>query len=66
LVGALKTITTKCFNKTRDVMGEKLWQRNYYERIIRDDDDYQRIAGYIQNNPLNWRTDVLWTTMETE
>ena len=40
---------------------DKLWQRNYYEHIIRNDDDYRRIAEYIQTNPLNWRNDQLWT-----
>jgi REP element-mobilizing transposase RayT len=39
----------------------KLWQRNYYEHIIRNDEDYQRIADYIQSNPLNWEDDELWT-----
>jgi len=36
---------------------EKLWQRNYYEHIIRDEDDYFRIVEYIENNPLKWNED---------
>ncbi len=32
----------------------RLWQRNYYERIIRDEREHQRIVKYIQANPLNW------------
>ncbi|MDR0881010.1 MAG: hypothetical protein LBP55_00470 [Candidatus Adiutrix sp.] len=39
----------------------KLWQRNYYEHIIRNDDEYLRIANYVINNPLNWEEDNLWT-----
>jgi len=39
---------------------KRLWQRNYYEHIIRDDAEYNRIAEYIVNNPFNWRTDSLW------
>ena len=35
----------------------KLWQRNYYERIIRDDASLQNIAYYIENNPANWQED---------
>ena len=31
-----------------------IWQRNYYEHIIRDQADYERIAGYILSNPVNW------------
>jgi putative transposase len=37
----------------------KLWQRNYYEHIIRTDESYQRIANYIENNPANWDRDSL-------
>jgi len=32
----------------------KIWQRNYYEHIIRDEIAYQRIANYIKENPKNW------------
>ena len=35
----------------------KLWQRNYYEHIIRDDASLQNIAFYIENNPANWQED---------
>ncbi|QIM68708.1 transposase [Basfia succiniciproducens] len=34
-----------------------LWQRSFYEHIIRDDKDYERIADYIENNPLQWELD---------
>jgi len=32
----------------------KLWQRNYYKHIIRNQDDYERIFTYIAANPSNW------------
>ncbi len=32
-----------------------VWQRNYYEHIIRNDDELHRIRDYIRNNPPNWR-----------
>jgi len=35
----------------------KLWQRNYYEHIIRDENDMARIREYITNNPAQWDTD---------
>ena len=35
------------------------WQRNYYDRIIRDEQAYQHIAQYIQKNPLHWQEDQL-------
>ena len=34
-----------------------VWQRNYYEHIIRDDDDYMRIVAYITDNPRRWAED---------
>jgi REP element-mobilizing transposase RayT len=35
----------------------KLWQRNYYEHIIRNEGDYERIFNYIATNPSNWAED---------
>jgi REP element-mobilizing transposase RayT len=34
-----------------------MWQRNYYEHIIRDEKEYCKIVKYICNNPMNWKTD---------
>lgn len=36
----------------------KLWQRNYYEHIIRDEKSHRTIANYIINNPANWEDDM--------
>ena len=38
----------------------RLWQRNYYEHIIRDQRAYEEIAAYIIENPINWRNDKLY------
>ncbi len=35
----------------------KLWQRNYYDHIVRDDDELAKIREYIKNNPLKWEFD---------
>ena len=53
LIGAFKTVSTKQINQIRKTPGAKLWQRNYYEHIIRDKNDLNRIRKYIVNNPLN-------------
>jgi REP element-mobilizing transposase RayT len=37
--------------------GTPIWQRGYYERIIRDDGEHDRIARYIAENPANWGKD---------
>jgi len=34
-----------------------VWQRNYYDRIIRDEDELWRIREYIANNPAQWAVD---------
>ncbi len=35
----------------------KLWQRNYYEHIIRNEQSYQTICNYVLNNPAKWKED---------
>ncbi|MDP2103666.1 MAG: transposase [Candidatus Gracilibacteria bacterium] len=66
IVGAFKSITT--FEYTNGVkndnwppFGGKLWQRNYYEHIIRDETSLEKIRTYIIDNPHNWETDDLNT-----
>ncbi|BFU61688.1 MULTISPECIES: transposase [Rodentibacter] len=39
---------------------KKLWQRSYYEHIVRDEKDYLMIAEYIETNPINWALDKLY------
>jgi REP element-mobilizing transposase RayT len=38
---------------------KKLWQRNYWEHIVRDENSYFKITNYIINNPMNWKEDIL-------
>lgn len=38
-------------------LGFSIWQRNYYEHIIRNDKSHSTITDYIQNNPLKWNDD---------
>jgi len=63
IVGAYKSlVANQCleiFKSNNEYMG-KLWQRNYYEHIIRNDNSYQYIANYIINNPANWNNDKLY------
>jgi REP element-mobilizing transposase RayT len=39
----------------------KLWQMNYYDHIIRNEEDHARIVEYIQQNPVQWEQDELFT-----
>lgn len=34
-----------------------MWQRNYYEHVIRKNEDLNRVRQYIIDNPKNWETD---------
>ena len=36
---------------------KRIWQRNYYEHVIRNEKEYYKIVEYIQNNPLKWEED---------
>jgi len=63
IIGAYKSlVVNQCLKvyKARNMQLGKLWQRNYYEHIIRDEVDYQRISEYIQNNPQRWELDSLY------
>jgi putative transposase len=59
IMDAFKSITTVKYihgvkTSNWQPFNRKLWQRNYYEHIIRDYDSYQRIKQYISDNPSNW------------
>ena len=57
LVGAFKTVSTKRVNLIRGTPGQRLWQRNFYERVIRNDRELDDIRDYIVGNPAKWETD---------
>lgn len=57
IVGYFKYQTTKQINLFRNTPGLSVWQRNYYEHIIRDESELNRIREYIRNNPINWQND---------
>ena len=64
IIGAFKSLTTNQYIKMvkRNVLlpfDKKIWQRNYWEHIIRNDNEYQRIAQYIIDNPKKWALDKL-------
>ncbi len=57
IVRAFKSAAALRFNRMRSATGKPLWQRNYYEHIVRDEKDLQRIRQYIHDNPLRWSLD---------
>jgi putative transposase len=60
IIGSYKSlVSNKClkiFKSQNKYMG-KLWQCNYYEHVIRNDEELNGIREYILNNPLNWDLD---------
>jgi len=57
LIGAFRTVSTPRINALRGAPVLPVWQRNYYEHIIRDEEGLQRIREYIAHNPARWETD---------
>lgn len=57
IVRGYKSTVTKQINQIRETPGQKIWQRNYYEHIIRNEKSLERIRDYIQNNPASWQED---------
>lgn len=50
-IGSYKSVVSRIFNKTKNDIGP-IWQRNYYERIIRNENQLHNIREYIRMNPV--------------
>jgi len=59
IIGRFKMLTAKRINEIRQLPGVPVWQRNYYEHVIRNEADYGQIAEYIADNPRRWEEDTL-------
>lgn len=57
IIRLFKSATTKRINEQRNTPCAPVWQRNYYEHIVRNDGDLRRIREYIVNNPAQWNSD---------
>ncbi len=62
IIGAYKSLVSNgcldIYKSKNETMG-KLWQRNYWEHIIRNEREYERVSAYIVNNPIKWADDKL-------
>jgi putative transposase len=63
IVRQFKTFSAKRVNQINNTAGTRLWQRNYYEHIIRNENDLLQIREYINNNPYNWENDDYFQTL---
>jgi len=57
-IAGFKSITTKRVNQILNIRRQSIWQRNYYERIIRDERELNKIRRYVINNPAKWTYDI--------
>jgi REP element-mobilizing transposase RayT len=65
IIGAFKSLTTNQYIKGVKENGwirfdQKLWQRNYYEHVIRSEESYIQLSEYIRDNPIRWREDKFY------
>jgi len=57
IVRGFKSTVTKQINNIRNTPGQSVWQRSYYEHIIRNEKSYNQISEYIRYNPEKWLKD---------
>jgi putative transposase len=57
IIQNFKSISSRKIAQNMDKSASPVWQRNYYERVVRNDDELRQLSEYILNNPLSWDTD---------
>lgn len=57
IIRAFKSATTRRINEWRGTPGARVWQRNYWEHIVRNEKALERIRRYIMTNPARWQMD---------
>lgn len=58
IIAQFKATSTKSVNRLRSTKGVRVWQRNYFEHIIRDERSLNLIREYIRRNPNLWADDL--------
>jgi putative transposase len=59
-MAAYKAAVTKRINALRGTAGAPAWQRNYYERVLRDERELGLARQYVADNPTHWEKDVYY------
>jgi REP element-mobilizing transposase RayT len=57
MIRAFKAAVTRLARETGNISNEPLWQRDYWDHVVRDEQALSRIMEYIANNPLSWHLD---------
>ena len=58
IIRGFKAFASRRINEVRDTTGVRLWQRNYYERVIRNESELNAVRQYIRHNPSRWAEDA--------
>ena len=66
IIRAFKTFSARKINEHRGTTGLPVWQRNYYEHIIRDNTEWDYIRKYIETNPVYWAEDKEYSNGKTK
>jgi putative transposase len=59
LIGGFKSVTTRQINHFRNAAGTPVWQRNYYDNIVHNQQSLENFRQYIKTNPSLWHVDQL-------
>ena len=54
IIRYFKSFSARRINHVRKCLGIAVWQRNYYEHVVRTDDEFNIIRQYIRENPMRW------------
>jgi putative transposase len=57
IIGTFKSVSARRINRLRHTPAAPVWQRNYYEHIVRNGGELDRIRAYIAANPARWALD---------
>ena len=57
IIGAFKTMAAMRVNKLQGTVGLPVWQKSFYDRIVRNEHELERIQEYIRYNPIQWTED---------
>lgn len=57
IVRAFKAFSTRGVNDIRKTKGASVWQRNFYEHLVRNEESLKDIRRYVMENPFNWHLD---------
>ncbi len=57
IMRAFKSFSSRRIHETDQFSPEKIWQRGFHDRIIRNEDEWSRIHLYIESNSINWQED---------